>query len=165
MYVLDLKWQRLVGDKPMMDPCSLDRGRLSLQSNLVDKLSTISADPRTDDYIGSSCYPYGDLKPLVWARRERGWRSCSGLSSPDNFGCWYVLRDAPGWYCIGGHRGVNPLDIWTPSNTTWRTPPAEQNTNLHYPFWTPANHTVHRRKFSMHKWIKSQIYTIIFDIG
>ena len=51
---------------PIMGPWSLDPDPLSLPSNLVGKLSTASAGPRTDDYIGSPCLvPYGDLKPLV----------------------------------------------------------------------------------------------------
>ena len=39
---------------------------------MVGQLSTTSAGPKTEDLIGSPCFvPYGDLKPLVWARQEK----------------------------------------------------------------------------------------------
>ena len=58
---------------------------------------------------------------------------------------------------------VQCIPLWIPLDPLNPPPhPADQNTNLHYPFWTPGNKNGHRRRFSMQKCIKSQNYTIHF---
>ena len=54
-----------------------------------------------------------------------------------------ILIERRKW--IGGHRGGH-TPPGPPQPPLAADPPPAQNTNLHYPFWTPGNKNVHRKK-------------------
>ena len=67
----------------------------SIEVNLIaiEKWAFIGTCDETNDPGSQN----GDLKPLVWARQERGWLSCCGRSSPDSLVLWPISVVGTSW--------------------------------------------------------------------
>ena len=113
--LLDLKWQRPVGDTSRW--WIHDRW-IGVDSACHPILSAnwvplrLAPEPMIiSDHIARS--RMGVWSPLFWARQERAWRSCCRRSSPDSLVRWPI--SAVGTFWVTRLADVAPRSSWFPS--------------------------------------------------